>query len=286
VFTEQGKLEQAERYYRKTIETAHEPDLRDLEDVRTLEALALANLANNLLRQGKLTEAQRRAEESVALGRTLENKRNLVFALATLGQMYLRMARLDDARRALEEGQAVNEKVGWIAAPIRQHLAELAFAEGQLDNAETLARQTVEDYRSKKMNIGEFYALTVYARVLFRRGKTAAGQQATEQERALAQEIGFDHVREEIAVTLALARAARGDTAGALEELQGAIARSQKHGFVDASLEQRLVQAELEVRGGARGKARRHLAALRRDAEDRGYQQLLRDVAGLERQLR
>jgi hypothetical protein len=128
------------------------------------------------------------------------------------------------------------------------------------------------------MAIGEVYALTVDARLLFRLGRTADATQATTRMRALAEQIGFDHVRDEVAAPLALAQAARGDLPGAIADLEGAIAHSERLRLVDANLAQRLVLAGLEHRRGRRAASHRILADLEAEARRRGFHQLVKEI--------
>ncbi len=207
VMTEQGKLVEAEAHFRRTVEDARALELRELETV------ASANLAVNLLRLGEPTEARAVAESAVALSRDLGNQRRLVFALDTLGQIQLRLGQLAGSRKAFEEARTLNDKLPVTAAPVGQHLAELVAAEGDLEGAEALAGGTVDDYRQKKIALGEVYALALHARLLFDLGRTADALRATERERALSEQIDSVHVREEIAAT-------RGDGAG----------RTRRHG--------------------------------------------------------
>jgi tetratricopeptide (TPR) repeat protein len=272
LMTEQGKLSDGERHLRRAIEDAHALELRELE------ALASANLAIVLLRLGELIEARTFAEGSVALSRDLGNQRRLVFALDNLGQIQLRMGRLADARKTFEEARTLNDKLPVTAAPVYQHLAELVAAEGDLAGAEALAGRMVGDYREKKIAIGEVYALALHARLLFDLGRTADAIAATERGRALAEQIGSVHVREEIAAPAALERAARGDAGGAVRELQAAIARSERLGFIDTNLLQRLVLARLERTRGRQAASRRIFADLEADAHRRGFHELVRQV--------
>jgi tetratricopeptide (TPR) repeat protein len=275
LMTEQGKLAEADQHYRQAIEDAHAMELRELE------TLASANLAINLVRLGELVEARAFAESAVALSRDLGNQRRLVFALATLGQIHLRLSQLADSRKALEEARALNDNLGVTAAAVGQHLAELVAAEGDLEGAEALARRMAEDYRQKKLALGEVYALALHARLLFDLGRTADATRATARERALAEQIGSVHVREEIAATLALERAARGDVGGAVRDLEAAIARSQRLRFIDVNLQERLVLARLERTRGRRTASRRILAELEADARRRSYHQLMREIHAL-----
>jgi hypothetical protein len=75
----------------------------------------------------------------------------------------------------------------------------------------------------------------------------------------------------------------RGDGTGAITALTHEIAWATARGFVAASLDQRLVLAELQLASGARGEARRTLAALRHDADALEARQLVAEVARLER---
>jgi tetratricopeptide (TPR) repeat protein len=202
----------------------------------------------------------------------------MVFALATLGQVQLRMGELADARKAMEEARAKRDEIGATGAAVGQYLAELTAAEGDLEGAEALARRAAADYGQKKMAIGEVYALTVDARLLFRLGRTAEAIQATTRMRALAEQIGFDHVREEVAAPLALARAASGDVPGAIADLERAIAHSERLHLVDANLAQRLVLAGLEHRRGRRAASRHILADLEAEARRRGFHQLVKEI--------
>ncbi|HKE18057.1 MAG TPA: hypothetical protein VKB80_24440, partial [Kofleriaceae bacterium] len=149
---------------------------------------------------------------------------------------------------------------------------------GDLAGAEVLARQAADDYRQKKIAIGEVYALATQARLLFDLGRTADATQAAARERALAGEIDSVQVRAEIAATLALARAVDGDASGAVRDLEAAIAESARLHLIDTNLVQRLVLARLERSRGRRGESRRVLSALETEARRRGYRELVREI--------
>ena len=272
LMTEQGRLAEAEGHYRRAIEDAHALELRELE------AVASANLAINFVRLGQPVNARALAERAVAVSRDLGNQRRLVFSLDTLGQIHLRLGQLAASREAFEEARTLNDKLGVAAAPVGHHLAELVAAEGDLAGAEELVRRTVNQYREKKIALGEVYALVLHARLLFDLGRSAEATRATERERALAEQIGSVHVTEEIAATLALEQAARGDVRGAVRDLEAAIARSERLRFVDTNLQQRLVLARLERARGRRAESRRLLAALETEARRRSFGQLVREI--------
>ena len=275
VLGERGKLEAARQASGKAIAGARS------EGDRTLEAYALSNFAVLLGRLGESTERRHAAERAVALNRELGNKRDLAFALDHLGTALLTAGEPGEARRAFEEALALREVLGVTGGPSRHNLAEVALDERQLDRAEALARQALAEFRDKHETERELYALDLVARVLFEQRRIPDALAVVGQERALATQLGFEDHRADLASTLARARAARGDPAGAIAELAAEIARSVARGFIAASLDQRQILAELELGRGARGTARAMLIALRHDAEALGNGQAVREVARL-----
>src|SRR5262249_37896905 len=123
--------------------------------------------------------------------------------------------------------------------------------------------------------IGELFAVSLDARLLFELGRTVDGSKAAARARELAAQIGSEHGNEVVAASLALDRAARGEAAGAAADLETAIQRGGSLGFGDAQFEERLALARIEADRGRDARAAQILAELETDARKRGYLEIV-----------
>jgi tetratricopeptide (TPR) repeat protein len=279
VQTDGNQLVEAEKHYKQSITMAHDIHLE------TLEAEALSNYSNLLLREARADEALDKAEQSVALYRTIGTPPDIAYSLDSLGLALMQLDRLPEARKAIEEALKTREKVGWAGGASRQNLAELTAAEGKYAQAEAMAKQAVDEVHARNMGVAEAYARTMLADILYDAGKTAEATREATAAIDAAKRAGTDIGEAGLLATLAMSRAGRGEVAAACKDLRAEGVRLTSQHQVMQALWATYGLAEIEVDHGL-PTARQTLRELAAAAAQHDLRQLARKTAALERRLR
>ena len=274
--TNLGDFTNATKNYEATIALARQIDLPDVV------AEALGNYANLLNQEARPDEAQRAAEQSIALYHQLKDPPDIAYAYDPLGKALLDLDKLPEARQAFEAGLKARESVGWAGGSSRQNLAEEAMDEGQVERAETLARKAFDEQHARHMGLAEAYSGATLAEILFHEGKTKEALKIVDDVAAILKASGSDFAANGLLQLDAETRAARGEVAEARRELRDEIARNEQKGALQAALWTRLTLAEIEVGHGA-ATARQTLAEVARMAPPRHMRLVARKAAELAR---
>ena len=248
------------------------PVFRETGD-RNGVATVLSNLGDLVSEEGDLPRAREFYEESRATFQVLGNKSSLAQELSRLGELDLINGDLPSARgrheEALELRKQLGEKAG--VAESQLHLAQIALHQGDTLSAQAAANEAAAGFASANRLDDEATATAVLARSLLSQEKYAQSLQAIQRAEKLSMNSSDRGIRLSIAITGASIRAARGDTAKSLKDLDRVITEARSAQSVQLELEARLALAEIEITAGRLQAGRMRLDAVEAEASKRGY---------------
>jgi serine/threonine protein kinase/tetratricopeptide (TPR) repeat protein len=256
---------------RKMYQTAL-PVFREIGD-RNAVATVLSNLGDLVSDEGDLAQAHELYEEARATFQDLGNQSSLAHELSRLGDLDLINGDLDSSRKKHEQALALRTQLGEKAnvGESQLALAQISLQQGDAVSAEASAKSAAEAFAAANRPDDEASAMAVLARSRLVQEKYAESAQAIQRAEELSMKSGDRGVRLSVAITAASIRAARGDVARSLKDLEGIVLEAQNAKLVQLELEARLALAEVEIATGRVQVGRRLLDALERDASKRGY---------------
>lgn len=264
---EEGNLSAAEKNYQEAM-----PILKEGKDVRGA-AECLAGLGEIQLKKGNLGSAEAHFEEGLATLRAVGVKDGMFRLLTDRGQLQRQRGDLPAARKSHSEALAVANELGEKSsvALARVYLAELALDEGRAVEAETLARQAVEEFVTQKLPGAETRARSVLALALL------ADKKLTEARAQIAAAASLgnrsDDRASEAVHRIASARvvgAVSGNPAKEAKALEADLRSIGRHQQLALDYEARLAVGQLEIDSGhAVGK--KELKALAKEAKARQF---------------
>jgi serine/threonine protein kinase/tetratricopeptide (TPR) repeat protein len=248
------------------------PVFREIGD-RNSVATVLNNLGELVSEEGDLARAHELYEEARATFQDLGNQSSLAHELSRLGDLDLINGDLASARKKHEQALALRTQLGEkaSAAESRLALAQIALHEGDGGSAEASAKLAAEAFAAANRPDDEASAMAVLARSRLRQEKYAESAQAIQRAEELSMASADRGVRLSVAITGASIRAARGDAAKAMKDLEGIVQEAHNANLVQFELEARLALAEVEIAAGRVQVGRRLLDALEKEASKRGY---------------
>jgi len=244
-------------------------------------AINLNLLGEVLLRQGQVEEARRHFTEALAENEHTGSPRGRAYSLLGIGDVDLAAGDLAAARQKYEETLAIRREVGETTnvAFSQLSLAALALADGRLEDAVSLAREAGAELRAQAARDDEAAALTLAARGELRLGRAAAARSTIDDATALVAESENREVRLRVRLAAAEIAAAAGEDAAARRALEEVRQTALALGFVDLRLETDLLLGRLEL-PSAPAAGERRLAAVEREASERGFHLLAAQAAG------
>jgi serine/threonine protein kinase/tetratricopeptide (TPR) repeat protein len=261
-------------------------NFREIDDkggvVRSLDNIGIV-----LMDEGRPAAARQRYEESLAICRQIGNKSLTGYTLYLLGDVHAVQGDLAAATQSHRDALAIRKDIGDTRAAGESHLAlaGLAIETGDPAAAESTAREQVKTFQDSRTPDKQAVALGVLARALLAQGKAAEARQAADQAVALTEKTQDTTIRLAVIVDASRVRARSGnagDVADAKRMLQAAVADATKEGLTGLGLEARLALGEIDIAGGD-PTARSRVAALQRDAQQRGFALVARKAAAASR---
>ncbi|HTG33705.1 MAG TPA: tetratricopeptide repeat protein [Thermoanaerobaculia bacterium] len=224
---------------------------------------------------GDLAASRALADEQLQIARQTGARSLTALALQNRGRAEYAAGNLAVARSELTEALRVSSALGeeLRAMEIRLDLAALALAGNQAGEAAVLARQAAAWYQQRGIPGGESQALSMLAESLLRQGLRGEAQAMAAQARVRLDASEDRELRVTVGVRLGKIEAGTGNAAEALRQLRRAVADAASFGFAAASLEARLALGEVQ-RGAGDPAAGANLAAVRKEAETRGFKRL------------
>jgi tetratricopeptide (TPR) repeat protein len=246
-------------------------------------AYALKHLGNALYHQGELAQAATQYEEALKVAQAIDEKSLIAETHSGFGRVRLAQGNLAEAARHYKEALTIRQaavKNG--VADSNLDLAKVAIEEGRFAEGETLARQTIETYRTFKEPDSLAAVHVVLARALLAQAKSAAAQDAINVAVDHSRNTQDQFVRAAVATTSArlhLASGNAGAIAKSVEALKKLVADATKLGLPELRLDADLALGQLEKIGNrSAGLAR--VAAVQKEASDKGFGLIARTAGG------
>jgi eukaryotic-like serine/threonine-protein kinase len=224
---------------------------------------------------GDLAASRDNAQEQLQIARQTGARPAVALALQSLGRADFAAGDLGKARAELTEALQVCSAVGdeLRMMETRLDLAALALAGDQPSEAAQLARQAADWYQGHGIPGGQSQALSLLAEALLRQGSRKEALAAAEQARGLLDTSEDRELRIAVGVRLGTIQASTGRSAEALRQLRRAADEATGLGLAATALEARLALGEAQRGAGDPG-AGATLAAVRKEAETRGFKRL------------
>ncbi|HET6177965.1 MAG TPA: protein kinase [Candidatus Sulfotelmatobacter sp.] len=273
----QGNFTAARAKFESSVETALALD----DQKRVLEARMNLGMIASL--QGDLDFARSVLEEALQKAQELGLRSYEATCLAALGDVSLAEDDLTLAgkryQRSLEIRTQLGEK-GSIAST-QASLATLALEQNRSAQAESLARQAIQEFQLEKLPNQEAGARDVLAQALLAQHKLNEGGTETAAAAALGAtdpptvlSLGITEARVSAAISAS-------SSAVAVQKLQAAFQRARDLGLVPYQLQARLAITEVQMASGAKDKARADLELLARDARQSNCKLIARKADAL-----
>jgi len=271
----QGDLTRAKARYEEALSTFRESGQKGQT------AYPLAGLAGVLSAEGDLAAAKQKYEEALAISRESKDKHQSASVLYGMASVIERQGDLLTARQRLEEALTLRKEIGERATQAESllALADLTMEEGRPKDAETLARQALDEFQTEKLREDEISARTVLARSLIAQDKPAEAGKQIELAAGLAGRSPAVEVRLSYAIVEARIKAATGKVAESEGILEAGLAEASKHGYLGSEYEIELALGEIEMKSGNIAAGRRRLDDLEKDARARGFLLVARKAA-------
>jgi tetratricopeptide (TPR) repeat protein len=191
----------------------------------------------------------------------------------------LEQGRLPEARAKLEEALKIRKEMGspsTVGDSILS-LSKVAFEEGNVAEAEKLARDSAAQFASVKEVDDEVSASALLARSLLAQGKLSEAQTIARQ--SLSHKINTLPSRFDFSIAAAVVQAASGDPFDAQKQLENLIAETKKLHFIGHEFDARLELGRIQMRSGQAAAAKAELSSLERDARAGSYLLIARKAA-------
>jgi eukaryotic-like serine/threonine-protein kinase len=244
-----------------------------------------ANLENEgelLLLQGDAAGAQFKCEESERISREVEDKRNSGYALAGIAQVLHVRGAMPDARVKYEAAMKLRTQTGekGLAAETALLMARFEMDDGNLQPAEQLARQAVDEFTRERRSDEQATALATLADVRRRQHDLNAAQREIRSALTIAGKTQDRGTQLRVGLVAAQVDASTGNVPRAAAELRALVRNCKRFGYFGPELEVRLAlgQAELSIHHDL-GEAL--LASVAKEAKQRGFLLISRKAANV-----
>jgi tetratricopeptide (TPR) repeat protein len=164
-------------------------------------------------------------------------------------------------------------------AETRSRYAELLIEEGQLQEAETLLRQALEQFVAERLSDDEIEGRAILANALAAQGKTVEAQSEINSAQKLATKSQNAATRLKLQIVAARQRARTDTIVKTKDRLETVRTAATKYGFVGDELEAELALGELEMNSGKTATGRLHLTSLQKAAMASGFLSISRKAA-------
>jgi eukaryotic-like serine/threonine-protein kinase len=240
------------------------------------EAANKANLGALLIERGDLGGAERNCREALALERKLGARSDAATILDSLGDLLVVRGNLQEAEKLYREALSIQQTTGekGSAAISRTGLATIFLERGGAAQAEAAARTSVQEFHAEKDAPDETMARVVLVRSLLAQNRPGEAQKEMDQAVAMITSTLPRNLRFSALIVSARLRAAvDGDSnmAEAIETLRKIARDAENVGLPLSELEARLAIGDIKMKGGNGSRGRTELAAVRKEAEAKGF---------------
>jgi len=238
-------------------------------------------LAEVFTETGNLNAARELANQSLQSARESNEKEETAEALTVLGSISFEEDNFSAARQSYDQAQALwHELAGKNSeAQIWFLQAEVALEEARLADAEALARNSVNEYRSEKARDMEVDASSILVPILIAAGKPAEAQQYATRAWELIQKSQNQSIRIPMEITKATVDSQTGRVSSAVGELNHTLAAARNAGYLRCEFEARLALGGIKLKSANTALARSELVKLEKDATAKGFLRIARKAA-------
>jgi serine/threonine protein kinase/tetratricopeptide (TPR) repeat protein len=277
VLLEQGDLTQAEKAADEALAIFRQVGDKDGA------GYALINKGNILDARGDLATARKIYTDTRAISGETNDQSISAHALDGLAAITAEQADLDAARKQFLDAIALWDKAGikLSSAESRLALADVSLNQGSIAEAQTFARQALEEFQIEKATDDIILSHTVLARSLLAEGKL---KEAGEEVSVVAELTGKTQnagIRFQYNIADSRIRAQSGHRLQAEALLNSVRSQASKSRMVSYELESRLALGEIKIKAAGIDAARADLAALEKHADALGYILIARKAAAL-----
>jgi tetratricopeptide (TPR) repeat protein len=219
---------------------------------------------------GDLTLAEKEVRKALGVSQDAHLQSTTASGLNNLGDIEMVKGDFAEARKNYERGLKLFTEAGDQPniAGTRLSLAKLALEEGKVTDAETLARQAIQEFQAEKLVDNEADARSTLSRCLILQGRPADAQQELESAGRLG--VQDRTVRISLAIAAARLKARSGNVKEARQDLDSQLTATKERNLLGLQLEIRLASAEIDVPSHSKSRGE-FLAALEHDARNSGY---------------
>ena len=282
VMSDEGNYEGAEKAIQQSLTIARA--ISDKQDVIG----GLLELADIRYRMGDLAAAQAKSEEAINIADQAGLKPYSAYGFVTLGDVAAARGDLSDSHKRYEDALAVckttNDKLPASQAMLGEGV--VSFHEGQLSTSDTLIRQAIDQFRTRKMIDNEIVSRSMLGLVLVAEGKLADARSQVDSATQLAANSQNRDSQLALAIASSKVLAAQGEGHAAVEVLVTKLHDVKHQARLDLRYEARLALAEIEMSSGRTAAGRTHLIALQGEAASKGFLLIAHKASEDEKMLR
>lgn len=244
---------------------------RQLKD-QNLIATQLAGLAH-MHSSLDLAKALEHFAEAGDIFRSIDDNFGLAFTLSELAQLAWDQDRLTEAQGFIEEALELNTSLGaqGMAMQNLHDAALLAYHQGRWQAAEEMVLEVETMASSLERPVNLANALNLLALVHLKQDRVSAARQSLNRALELMESSRQTGIRVAFALVESRVLLAEGRVDEAKERLETSLSLAQDAGRYDRELEVRLALGRFELGHGLEVGGRQRLAALEREAGERGF---------------
>ena len=276
VIHEQGQLAESRKVHEQSIAIR-----RQIGDKIGL-AIALNNLAVVLFDQGDLAATQKAIDEQLPVFQQAGVQRGLAYAMFLQGEVLRAQGNLEQARKSHNQALEIRNKLGekTTAEESLLALAQLSIDEGHAGDAEQPARKVLQQAQAENERANELNARATIARSLLAQAKPRDAEKEIQSAEAAAATTESRLLGIAVTITAAGIHTANGKAAESSRILARTLSEAIRLGCGRCQLEARLALSQIEVKQGKNRAAREHLAALEKEATEKGFLLIAHQAAG------
>ncbi len=240
-------------------------------------SMAVYNLGEVLRWQGDLKGARKMYEQAKDLSQKIGDQSGVAYASYSLGDISMTEGNLSAALESFNQALALRNQIGerGNVAETQLAMANLVFNDGDAVSAESTLRTAREEFRKQNSGDDEILADISLAHILLSQGRIEDAQKETSGLHDLLAKTQDFSVRIRAAIVDARLTAAAGKSNDAIRSLQSTIATASKAGYLGYQLEAQLALGEVLVASGRAAAGNSLLAAVHRQAQQRGYRLIM-----------
>ena len=265
-----GEIASAKSAYQESLETFRK------NGEKSKAAYPLLGMGDVYAASGDFANAKKSYDEALSISNESGEKHESAVAMANLGTVLMQQGDLTGARakyqKAIDLRDEIGEKSG--AAEISLQLANLALEEGRASAGEALAGKALEVIRAAKIPELQISAHAILADALLAQGKLDAARKEIAAGKPLAAKTQQRLVRMQFEISAAEVQAASGkpaDLQAATAALKRVIGEAEQCGVLATLFEARIALGKVIVKLGNKAEGHALLAAVQKDAAEKGF---------------